>query len=80
MPSSSPSRADTGAIENRGSGPSGRSEVRHQHEPRALLAQVLDRRQRGADAPVVRHAALAALTLERDVEVDSHERRARPWI
>ena len=49
-------------------------QVRDEHEPRPSLAQVLDRRQRGPDATVVRHPAAVALTLERDVEVHPHER------
>jgi hypothetical protein len=48
--------------------------VRHQHEPGTTLAQVLDRRQGGPDAPVVSHPATVARILDRYVEVDSHER------
>ena len=53
-PSSSPRRSATGWSEYFGSRlPSGRPEVRQQHDPRAAFAQVLERRQRGADAGVV---------------------------
>ena len=47
------------------------AEMRAEHEPRALLEQQLDRRQRGPDARVVRDAPV----LERDVEVDAREHR-----
>ena len=47
------------------------AEMRAEYEPRALLEQQLDRRQRGPDARVVRHASV----LERDIEVDAREHR-----
>ena len=49
--------------------PSGRPEVAHQHQARALAEHVLDGGQRGAQALVVLHLAV----LDRHVEVDAHE-------
>ena len=45
------------------------AEVRDEQQPRAALAQLLDRRQRGADPRVVGHRAVR----QRDVEVDADE-------
>jgi hypothetical protein len=47
--------------------------VGHQHETRVALAQVVERRERGVDARVVRHLDLFVLPCERDVEIDSHQ-------
>ncbi len=57
--------AATGAIDSAGSRLAVRSpEMRDQHEPRAALAQLLDRRQRGADARVVGdHARLPSASV-----------------
>jgi hypothetical protein len=45
-------------------------EVRHEHEPGALAAQLVDRRLRGADAGVVGDRAVVG---QRDVEVRADE-------
>ncbi len=45
------------------------AEVRDEQQPRAALAQLLDRRQRGADAGIVGDRAVR----QRDVEVDADE-------
>ena len=59
-----------GRSENSGSRSFGRPRWATQHEPRALLAQLLERRQRRADARVVGDAAVL---VQRDVEVDPDE-------
>src|SRR2546426_872267 len=48
----------------------GAAEVRQEHDPRALLAQVGDRGDRGANARVVGDGTV----LERDVEIHANER------
>ncbi len=71
-PSSSDSRAATGASESSVGRLAllGPAEVRHQHDPRAGRQRLLDRRQRGADARIAGDDAV----LDRHVEVlaDQH--------
>jgi hypothetical protein len=53
----------------------GTAKVREEHHPRAALAEILDRRQRGSNPRVVAHRAIVG---ERDVEVDAHEGATAP--
>ena len=76
QPVSSASRRVTGAIENRGSRPSGRPRCDTSTSRASCSRRSLERRQRGADARVVGDRARLAVALERHVEVDPHERAA----
>ena len=70
--------ASPGAIDNRGSRPSGRPRCETRTSFASWSRSSPERRQRRTDARVVCDGALLAVTFERDVEVDPHERTRGP--